>query len=110
MNICMFSRIMPAHSAGGMQDHVLTLSTGLVRRGHRVVVVTSGRADGVELENTGGVEVHFLKGTPPGRNTNAYWFGAARKLEELQAVRPFDLLHSQSAGAYGVYKKGLPAR
>ncbi len=110
MNICMFSRIMPAHSPGGMQDHVLTLSAGLQRRGHHVVVVTSGRADGVEMETIQGVEIHFLKGTPPGRNTNAYWFGAALKLEELESSTPFDILHSQSAGAYGVYKRGLPRR
>ena len=107
MKICMFSRIMPAHSPGGMQDHVLTLSVGLARRGHRVTVITSGREDHKEFDTVDGVESHFLKGTPPGRNTNAYWFGAARKLEELQAVEPFDILHSQSVGAYGVYKKKL---
>ncbi|MBI4786968.1 MAG: glycosyltransferase family 4 protein [Chloroflexi bacterium] len=103
----MFSRIMPAHSPGGMQDHVQTLSAGLARRGHRVAVITSGRADRVEFDIVEGVEIHFLKGTPPGRNTNAYWFGAARRFQELHAVEPFDILHSQSVGAYGVYKKRL---
>ena len=107
MNICMFSRIMPAHAPGGMQDHVQTLSAGLARKGHAVSVITSALPDGKKFDNLDGVKIYFLKGTPPGRNTNAYWFGAARKLEELQAATPFDILHSQSVGAYGVYKKRL---
>jgi glycosyltransferase involved in cell wall biosynthesis len=107
MNICMFSRIMPAHSPGGMQDHVQTLSAGLARKGHAVSVISSARADGQELATLEGVSIYYLKGTPPGRNTNAYWFGAARKLEDLQSSKPFDIIHSQSVGAYGVYKKGL---
>jgi glycosyltransferase involved in cell wall biosynthesis len=110
MNICMFSRIMPAHSPGGMQDHVLTLSTGLAQIGHRVSVITSGRADGKEFEITNGVEIHYLRGTPPGRNTDAYWFGAASQFERLHADQHFDLVHSQSVGAYGVYKRGLNRR
>lgn len=107
MNICMFSRIMPAHSPGGMQDHVLALSTGLAQRGHRLSVITSGRVDGKEFEITNGVEIHYLQGTPPGRNADAYWLEAASKFEQLHADQHFDLLHSQSVGAYGVYKRGL---
>lgn len=107
MKICMFSRIMPAHSPGGMQDHVLTLSMALAQRGHHVSVITSGRTDEKELEIVNGVEIYYLKGTPPGRNANAFWFGAASKFEELHANQHFDIVHSQSVGAYGVYKRGL---
>jgi glycosyltransferase involved in cell wall biosynthesis len=107
MNICMFSRIMPAHAPGGMQDHVQTLSAGLARQGHEVTVVSSARPDGTEFDTVDGVRTYFLRNTPPGQNTNAYWYGAAGKLEELHAATPFDLLHSQSVGAYGVYKRRL---
>ncbi len=110
MNICMFSRIMPVHSAGGMQDHVQTLSAGLVKRGHRVTVITTARADGNEFEIIDGVRVHFLRDAPLGRNTNAYWFGAAQKFIELHAIEHFDILHSQSVGAYGVWRRGLHRR
>lgn len=110
MNICMFSRIMPVHSAGGMQDHVQTLSAGLVKRGHTVTVITSARADRKDFEIIDGARVHFLRGSPIGRNTNAYWFGAARKLEELHPTEHFDILHSQSVGAYGVWRRGLHRR
>ncbi len=106
----MFSRILPLHSPGGMQDHVQTLSVGLARRGHHVVVITTARADGKDCDVIEGVEVHFLRDAPSGRNTNAYWFGAARRFEELQRAQPFDVIHSQSVGAYGVYKRGLPRR
>ena len=66
MNICMFSRIMPAHSLGGMQDHVQTLSAGLVAKGHRVVVLTTACADGLEFEIADGVEIYYLRDTVPG--------------------------------------------
>jgi len=107
MKICMFSRILPIHSAGGMQDHVQTLSVGLVQRGHRVSVITSGRADGKESELVEGVEIYFLKGTTVGRYSNAFWSASARKFEELHAQTPFDILHSQSIGAYGAFKDRL---
>ncbi len=106
----MFSRIMPIHFAGGMQDHVQTLSAGLVKRGHQVDVITTARADGKAFEMIDGVAVHFLNNAPLGRNTNAYWFGAARKFEELHQVERFDILHSQSIGAYGVWRRGLHRR
>lgn len=103
----MFSRILPIHSAGGMQDHVQTLSAGLVRRGHQVDVITTARADGKTFEVIDGVRAHFLPNAPAERNTNAYWFGAAEKFVELHANERFDILHSQSVGAYGVYQRGL---
>ena len=108
MNICMFSRIMPAHALGGMQDHVQTLSAALARRGHRVAVMTSARADGKEFEIVEGVEIHFLKGTTVGRYSNAFWSASARQCEELHAQKPFDILHSQSIGAFGALQKNLP--
>lgn len=110
MRICMFSRILPVHSPGGMQDHVETLSVGLAARGHDVSLITSGRSDGVEHDVAEGVERHYVAAAPPGRNTDRYWFGAAGKLGQLQADKPFDILHSQGVGAYGVYRQGLPRR
>ncbi len=107
MNICMFSRIVPAHSPGGMQDHVQTLSVGLARKGHHITIITSALSSGKEFETADGVRIYFLTGTPPGQNTNAYWFGAASKFEELHSVTPFEILHSQSVGAYGVYQRKL---
>lgn len=107
MKICMFSRILPIHSAGGMQDHVQTLSAGLVRRGHHVDVITTAHPAGKSLDVIDGVRAHFLPNAPAERNTNAYWFGAAEKFSELHAREQFDILHSQSVGAYGVWRKGL---
>jgi len=103
----MFSRIMPAHAAGGMQDHVQTLSAGLVRQGHQVSVVTSARADGKASASVEGVEMHFLPGTSVGRYSAAYWSASARAFERLHAAQRFDVLHSQSVGAFGVYRDKL---
>ncbi len=110
LSICIFSRIMPVHAPGGMQDHVQALSDGLARRGHRVVVITSARTDGVEFENVRGVETYFLRDTTPGRNTQSYWESSAAKFGQLHTRAPFDIAHSQSVGAYGVFKKGLHRR
>jgi glycosyltransferase involved in cell wall biosynthesis len=110
MNICMFSRIMPAHALGGMQDHVQTLSAGLARRGHHVTVITSARADGKEFDCVDGVETWFLKGTPVGRYSPAYWSASARKFQDLLAQKPFGILHSQSIAAHGVLQRQLPRR
>lgn len=107
MNICMFSRIMPAHSKGGMQDHVQSLSAGLVKRGHRVVVITTARADRIEFEQCEGVEIHYLRGSNPGEYSRAWWYDSAAKCVELHRAAPFDVLHSQSVGGYGVYKKNV---
>ncbi len=97
------------HSPGGMQDHVLTLSAGLVRKGFRVVVITSG-LEGVERQTEDGVEIHFLRDTTVGRYSSRYWFNAAGKFEQLYAENAFDIIHSQSVGAYGVFRKGLHRR
>lgn len=110
MRICMFSRIMPAHAAGGMQDHVQTLSAGLARKGHAVSVITSARADGVEFEIVEGVEIYFLRETAVGRYSAAFWDLSARKFEQLHADRQFDILHSQSIGAYGARRNALPRK
>ncbi len=77
MNICMFSRILPIHSPGGMQDHVQTLSVGLARRGHNLTLITTARADGKEFDIIDGVQIHFLKNAPTGQNTNCVlvWCG-----------------------------------
>lgn len=107
MRICMFSRIMPAHSPGGMQDHVQTLSEELTRAGHQVTVITSGRADGKEYDVIGGVQVHFLESTKPGRYSAAYWRSSAQKFVQLHSVKPFGVIHSQSVGAHGIYREGL---
>ncbi len=107
MNICMFSRILPIHSAGGMQDHVQTLSAGLARRGHQIDVITTAHPDGKVFDIIDGVQIHFLSDAPLGQNTNVYWIGAAAKFDELARAQAFDVLHSQGIGAYGVYKKNL---
>ncbi|MBI3535950.1 MAG: glycosyltransferase family 4 protein [Chloroflexi bacterium] len=110
MNIAMCTRVMPAHSIGGMQDHVQTLSAGLVARGHRVCVITTARADGIETERVDGVEIYYLPGTTPGRYSAAYWRASAQKFARLHAAHAFDILHSHSIAASGIYRADLPAQ
>ncbi|MBI3914135.1 MAG: glycosyltransferase family 4 protein [Chloroflexi bacterium] len=104
----MFTRVMPAHGIGGMQDHVLALSAGLAARGHRVSVMTTARADGVEHARVDDVEIFYLKATRVGRYSAAFWRDSARRARDLHSTQPLHILHSHSIGAYGVYRAGLP--
>jgi len=60
MKICIFTRRMPAHSLGGMQQHTQMLAEGLVKRGHEVTVITT-RHPQKEYEEVNGVKIHYLK-------------------------------------------------
>ncbi len=108
MNIVLFTRIMPAHSVGGMQDHVNALGAGLAARGHRVAVITTARADGVAFERVGGVEIYYARGTTPARYSAAFWRASAEQTRALHSAHALDILHSHSMGAYGIFRAGLP--
>jgi glycosyltransferase involved in cell wall biosynthesis len=107
MRICMFNRSMPAIIKGGMEYHTLLLAKGLVKRGHEVTVVTTRHPDGLEYENIEGVKIHYLPKTSSGEYSESWWQESKIKFEELQKETPFDVIHSQSAGAFSIIKSGL---
>jgi len=41
MNICMFTKGLTVHITGGMETHVESLVDGLVKRRHKVIVITT---------------------------------------------------------------------
>ena len=102
MRICVLIRIMPSHDAGGMQGHTLAISEGFTARGHDVTVLTTAHPDGRTKETVNGVEVHYLKGTTPETYTKAWWKESLKAFKELHGKEPFDIIHSQSMGAYSI--------
>ncbi|MBI5487505.1 MAG: glycosyltransferase family 4 protein [Deltaproteobacteria bacterium] len=106
LHIGFVTRAMPAHGRGGMEDHTLALAAGLVERGHHVTVVTTGHPDR-EAETTKGVEIHYVRGTSPRYYSWGWWRKSPGAILELHERRPFDLLHSQSIGAYAFLDRRL---
>jgi len=107
IKVCMFARSLPAHSMGGMELHVETLSKELVKSGVDVTIITTFNPLGVEYENKHGVKIHYLKGTMPGRYEFGYYERSAAKFIELNKSEKYDLIHSQSAGAYSIIQKRI---
>jgi len=50
MKICMFAKGLPVHITGGMEIHVQELVEGLIKRGHKVTVITTKHPKGIEKE------------------------------------------------------------
>lgn len=89
-----------------MEDHALSLATGLAARGHAVTVVTTGH-DGHEVEQVDGVEIHYLRGTPPRVYSRAWRRLSTEAIRRLHLTHGFDVLHSQSVGASDLLTRGL---
>ncbi len=106
MKICTFSRVMPAHSKGGMQDHVLMLAEQLAEKGNPVEVITTSLTEGGRCEKRKNLRIHYLEGTIPGSYAGGWWEKSLKKFEELHKEVNFDICHSQSAGGYSFLRKG----
>ena len=108
MNIAMFTRVMPAHCKGGMQDHILMLSEKIAEKGHTVVVITTKHPEGKIYEEVNGVKIHYLPTTITGDYfRGGWWEKSVGKFMDMQSSKHFDIVHSQSAGGYYFLKKRL---
>lgn len=96
MRIAMLSPVAPAHGKGGVQDIVWGLARELAARANDVTLVTTARADGVATEQSAGVSVRYLAGTPPMRAAGPWETLSTAAVAELHAKQPFDVIHSQS--------------
>jgi 1,2-diacylglycerol 3-alpha-glucosyltransferase len=104
MNICIFTRTTLAHSIGGMEVHTDLLSKGLAQKGHRVTIITTGHKEGKVSETIQSVAVYYVAGTKPGKYSRKWYRQSVEKFMELHRQQPFDLVCSESAGAYGLIR------
>ncbi len=107
MNICIFTRTTLAHSIGGMEVHTDLLAKGLAQQGHTVTIITTGNKNGKLSETMAGVIVFYLAGTKPGRYSQKWYRQSVIKFSELQQQQPFDIVCSESAGAFGLLRSSL---
>jgi glycosyltransferase involved in cell wall biosynthesis len=110
MRICFLIRSMPAIIKGGMENHTFLLATELVKKRHDVTILTTSHPGGSEHEEVNGIAIYYLKNTIPGKYSRSWWTASAQKFEELHKKNPFNVIHSQSAGAYSLLMKGLNKR
>jgi len=109
MRIAGFIRLWHSHrGVGGMQGHALNLYSGLAARGHEVEVFTTEHPrKGVE-EIDRGVLVRYLKGAADAVYSKEYFALSKQKFLEIHAVKPFDVIHSESRAAEALLKGPVP--
>lgn len=107
MNVCMFVRSLLAHSIGGMELHVETLTRTLFEDGIDVTIISTSNPSGIEYEEKQGVKIYYLRNTKPGKYSKGWWINSVSAFRKIHEKEKFDVVHSQSAGAYYFLRKKL---
>jgi glycosyltransferase involved in cell wall biosynthesis len=111
MKICVFSRSVPVHSFGGMEKHCWSVSVGFSKKGHIVKLITTSHPQGKEYEKiNSNFEVFYLKDTKPGKYSKKWWKKSLQKFLELDRVEKFDVVFSESSGAFTILKYKVKSR
>jgi len=103
MNICMFAKGLPVHVQGGMEMHVEDLINGLVKRGHRVTVITTKHPRGIKREEDKNLKIYYV-GDKPLKYTKTFFKESAELFEAISKQEGFDIVHSQSIAGAGVVR------
>ena len=103
MRICVVT--VAVHGLGGMQRHTHELVAGLVAAGHEVEVVAPGAAG--ELNDLHGARWHFVDARKPDSRWHEWLSLSREEFERAHAVRPFDVVHSESTSALGLVRGGV---
>jgi glycosyltransferase involved in cell wall biosynthesis len=110
MRICIVAFVVPAHVVGGMPDHTRDLARGLARAGHEVDVITSRHPDGGRREDiVDGVRYVFVD-APKDKYDRAWLRESYAEFHRREAERPFDVVHSESASAVELFRRGVHRR
>lgn len=107
MKICFFTRTTLAHSMGGMEVHADLLAKGLVVLGHSVTVITTSHPCRLREEDKAGVKTIYLEGTIPGKYSNRWRRSSRRLFLQLHQRENFDIILSESAGAFQFLRSGI---
>ena len=110
MNICILTRSEPAHRGKKAMFHQDILGSGLIKKGHEVTIITTGRKDGIESEKKDGISIFYLEGTPPDVYSKQFWTESAQKFEKLHKIKNFDIIVSESAGGFGCLRYKIPKK
>ena len=100
MNICIFAKGLPIHITGGMEIHVQRLVDGLIKRGHKITIITTRHPQDIEKEEKGELKIFYV-GDKPLRCTKRFYKESAELFGKLNNEQHFDVVHSQSTSGYG---------
>ena len=100
----MFAKGLPVHITGGMEIHVKELAEGLVRRGHKITIITTRHPKGIEKEETN-LKIYYVGDKPLKYTTKEFREESVKLFLKLNEEENFDLVHSQSgAGVWYALK------
>jgi len=104
--VCIVARRIWTHGLGGLEEHSRNAAMELVRQGHTVHVLTTAHPDGRAEETAYGASLHYLRATPPGDYSRAWWRESRRWADAHFARLGIEAVLSMSAAAGGLV--GLP--
>lgn len=108
MRICLFSMMLPVHYIGGMEMHAWELAKGLKKHGNDVTIITGRHPDNIEFEEKEGIKIYYVGKEKANSNYPlSYWNQSPIKFVELNDIKKFDIVHSESAAAWGFIRKNL---
>lgn len=110
MNICIFTRTTLAHSIGGMEVHADLLAKGLIAKEHKVSVITTCHPAGKEHEVLGNIHFYYVTGSRPGRYSHKWFRLSEEKFLSLHLDQPFDVVCSESGGAFELLRHNIHRR
>jgi glycosyltransferase involved in cell wall biosynthesis len=100
----MITSLLAAHGRGGVQDHVLLLARGIVHQGHKVIVLTTARNDGITVETTDNVQIEYLPRTDPGQSTRVWREQSIRRIAAIHREKHIDIVHCQGSDSIHVLR------
>lgn len=103
MNICIFAKGLLVHATGGMEIHVQWLVDGIVKKGHKVTVITTRHPEGIDREEKKNLKIYYV-GDKPLKCTKRFYEESVDLFKKLNNEERFDIIHSQSTSGYGFAK------
>ena len=109
MKICLVTRSLPLHRAGGLEYHTADLAQGLARRDCEIHILTTNAPSEITSNVYPGCTLHFIPDVTPGNYSLAYFTVVSRVIRELHSLHHFDVIHAQGfALLSSFYMKNLP--
>lgn len=93
-----------------MEVHADLLAKGLIAKGHNVSIITTCHPQGIEQEVLDNIHFYYVAGGRPGRYSNKWYRLSEEKFLALHLERPFDVVCSESGGAFGLLRHNIHRR
>ena len=105
MNICLLTKTTLAHSLGGLEVHVETLSRMVPHYGHSLTIIASRHPHGIIYEDRNRCPTYYLPKTPVALYCRSFWHESVHQFLELHKKNKFDIVWANDfAGYYYAWK------